>query len=219
MGQLERDFAAANGIIQATKEAFEEEKLKYVKELDEEREKAKNYMLEAHATIDKLQREVSKCAKSAGPAVIPQPLLDPNEEHTPDYFLKVILNDLKERRRENECLALKVEYEQKMRNLDGEHQSQMAALKTHLKRVFNLDLQNLKLSYEHDIKQIKMQMKKQDEEKEQLRGELVKKESEISLLREKNKHFDSERRMWFDHAEFLAKVPPICETICSCRTR
>ena len=204
IAQLEKDLAAANGIIQATKEAFEEEKLKFVKELDEEREKSQSCRLKHEASIDQLQREVSK--KGAGPDIIKRMIPEEYEEHTPAYYLTVILNDLKEKRKENDGLALKVEYDQKIRNLESDHQGQLSALKTQLKRAFNLDLQNLKLAYENQMKQIKISMKKQEENIQILHGDLVKKESEISLLREKTRHFENERKMQHEHATFLSQV-------------
>jgi len=163
--------------------------------------------LKNEAMIDQLQRKVAeKPVGGEGGAVVRKMLPEDFGEHTPEYYMTVILTELKEKRKENENLALKVEYDQKMRSQEAEHQAEISALKTQLKRVFNLDLQNLKLAYEHQLKQVKISMKQQEEEIEILRGELVKRESEICLLREKNKHAENERRQHSEHAEFLARV-------------
>ena len=128
------------------------------------------------------------------------------EPHTPEYLLKAILNDLKEKKKESDNMTLRVEYDQKMRVLESEHQDKLAGLKTQMKHVFNLDLQNLKLTYEHQLKQMKTTMKKLEEDNESLKNELVKKESETSLLKEKTRHFENERKMRLEHAEFLCRV-------------
>ena len=129
-----------------------------------------------------------------------------HEEHSSNYYLTVILNDLKEKRKEGESRAVKVECEQKLRMLENEHQGKMSSLKTQLKHTFNLDLQNLKLTYEHQLKQVKISMKKQDDELEILRGELVKRESEISMLKEHNRHYENEKRMYYDQVNTLTNV-------------
>jgi len=206
LAQLEKDLASANGVVQATKTSFEEEKLKYIKELEEEKEKAQADRLKYEAAIDQLQRELTGKGINKAGDIANKILLDDNEEQSPAYYMTVILNDLKEKRKEGESRAVRVECEQRLRMLENEHQGQMVGLKTQLKHVFNLDLQNLKLTYEHQLKQVKISMKKQEEELELLRGELVKKESEISLLRERKKHYENEKRMYYEQVDTLSKV-------------
>ena len=43
LAQLEKDLASANGIIQATKEALEDEKTRAINELNIEREKTQSH--------------------------------------------------------------------------------------------------------------------------------------------------------------------------------
>ncbi len=129
---------------------------------------------------------------------------------TPQYMLKMVLNELRERKEETANMSLKVEYEQKMRDLELRSQDGLAKLKSQMKHVFNLDLQNLKLTYEHQLKQLKISIKKQEEENELLRNELVKKDSEVSLIKERIRHFENERKVRLEHAEFLCRVSPRC---------
>ncbi len=177
-----------------------------MQEIDEERGKNQSHRLKYEATIDQLQRELGKKNPSAVQGMMPRLAAESEDDHTPGFMLKLIMNELKEKRKENENLSLKLEYDQKLRAHESEFQDKLASLKTQMKHVFNLDLQNLKLTYEHQLKQLKISMKKQDEEMELLKAELVKKDSEINMLREKNRHFQNERKMRLEHAEFLCKV-------------
>ena len=206
VAQLEKDLAAANGIMQANKEQFEEEKVKSMREVDEERAKSQSHRLKYEATIDQLQRELAKKNPTAAPGLMARVAPEQEEDHTPSFMLKLIMSELKEKRKENDNLSMKLEYDQKLRASENEYQEKVAALKTQMKHVFNLDLQNLKLTYEHQLKQLKISMKKQDEEMELLKHEMIKKDGEIGMLKEKNQHLQNERKMRLEHAEFLCKV-------------
>lgn len=129
-----------------------------------------------------------------------------DKEHTPEYMLKIILDEVREKRKENENLSLKVEHDQKLQQIASEQSEKISELKLQMKHMFNLDLKNLKLTYEHQLKQVKISMKRQEEEIEELKGELVKRESEIGLLREKSKYFDNEKKVHNEHTEYLTKV-------------
>ena len=127
-------------------------------------------------------------------------------EHSAPYYMAAITSGIQQKRKEFESMATRVEYEQRVKGLETEHQGELANLKTELKHVFNLDLQNMKLTYEHQLKQAKGSMKKQTEDIEVLRAAIVKKESEICLLRETNRHYENERRMYAEQTEFLSRV-------------
>ena len=110
LAQLEKDLASVNGTVQATKSSFEEERLKYIKQLEEEKEKAQADRLKYEAGIDQLQHEVAAkgANTSASASVIRNMMPEDQEEHSSNYYLTVILNDLKEKRTEGESRAVKV---------------------------------------------------------------------------------------------------------------
>eukprot|EP00826_Nyctotherus_ovalis_P012461 TRINITY_DN13298_c0_g3_i1.p1 TRINITY_DN13298_c0_g3~~TRINITY_DN13298_c0_g3_i1.p1 ORF type:complete len:160 (+),score=43.51 TRINITY_DN13298_c0_g3_i1:342-821(+) len=134
------------------------------------------------------------------------PIIGDDEVHSTKYYMNNILNWIRSDRKSYEAKRTKIDYDHKIRAAELKHQEDMANLKTQLKNVFNLDLQSLKLTYEHQLKQAKKAMKNQDQEIEVLRTEIVKKESEVCLLREMNKHFENERRMYSEQTEFLSRV-------------
>lgn len=206
IAQLEKDLAAANGIVQATKEALEDEKARGLRELNAEREKAQSGRLKYEATIDQLQRELAKKNPGNTQDVVKRINAAEPDEHSSEYLLRIVLNELREKKREADNMSAKIEFQQKARALEAEYQDKLGALKTQMKHVFNLDLQNLKLTYEHQIKQLKITIKKKDEENKLLKEELIKKESEIGLIREKNRYHENERKLRLEHAEFLCRV-------------
>lgn len=211
---MEKDLAAANGIVQATKEALEDEKARGVRELNIEREKGQSSRLKFEATIDQLQRELSKKAPGNTQEVVNRINASEPEEHSSEYLLRIVLNELREKKRAEENMSSKIEFQQKARALESEYQDKLGALKTQMKHVFNLDLQNLKLTYEHQIKQLKITIKKKDEENKLLKEELIKKESEIGLTKEKNRYHENERKLRLEHAEFLCRVYLLCDDSC-----
>ena len=209
LAQLEKDLASANGIIQATKEALEDEKTRAINELNIEREKTQSARLKFEATIDQLQRELAKKNQgNSGGGQNPINKLNPSdpEEHSSEYMLRIVLNELKEKKKEADNMSSKIELQQKARTLESEYQDKLNALKTQMKHVFNLDLQNLKLTYEHQIKQLKITIKRREDENKLLKEELIKKDSEIGLIREKNRYHENERKLRLEHAEFLCRV-------------
>lgn len=211
VAQLEKDIASANGIIQATKETFEEEKQKHEKELKEEIEKAHANRLKYEATIDELQRQLEKKNPGAVQEVIQKLAPQDAGEFSSGYYLKAILSELEEKKKENDSLSLKLEYEQKVRQIESEQADKLEALKAQMKHVFNLQLQSLRLTYEDQLAQKNCVIKDMKRENEIKKVELIKKESEISILKEKNRHFENERKMRLEHAEFLCRVFITCD--------
>lgn len=212
MAQLEKDLAAANGIVQATKEALDDEKARGLRELNTEREKAHANRLKAEATIDQLQRELTKKHPGGPQQVVGHLSTEEPEENSSEGMLRVVLNEIRGKKKEGDNMQAKIEYQQRARALESDYQDKLAALKTQMKHVFNLDLQNLKLTYEHQIKQLKITIKRKDEESKLLKEELIKKESEIGLTREKNRYHENERKLRLEHAEFLCRVW-VCVTV------
>jgi len=192
--------------VQATKEALEDEKARGLRELNVEREKAQSNRLKYEATIDQLQRDLAKKNPGGTQEIVKRLNSEEPEEHSSEYMLRIVLNELREKRREGDNMSARIEFQQKTRALEAEYQDKLGALKTQMKHVFNLDLQNLKLTYEHQIKQLKITIKKKDDENKLLKEELIKKESEIGLIREKNRYHDNEKKLRLEHAEFLCRV-------------
>eukprot|EP00826_Nyctotherus_ovalis_P004962 TRINITY_DN11100_c0_g1_i3.p2 TRINITY_DN11100_c0_g1~~TRINITY_DN11100_c0_g1_i3.p2 ORF type:complete len:244 (+),score=86.17 TRINITY_DN11100_c0_g1_i3:680-1411(+) len=212
VAQLEKDLAAANGIVQATKEALDDEKTRGLRELNAEREKAQASRLKSEATIDQLQRELAKKHPGGPQQVVGHLGAEEPEENSSGGMLKVVLNEIRGKKKESDNMQARIEYQQRARALESDYQDKLAALKTQMKHVFNLDLQNLKLTYEHQIKQLKITIKRKDEESKLLKEELIKKESEIGLTREKNRYHENERKLRLEHAEFLCRVR-VCVTV------
>lgn len=205
MGQLEKEIASSNGVVQATKETFEEEKVRFFKEIESEREKTQAERLSHEAAYDNLKQQLAAKGIKPGKAS-PRPIIGDDEVHSAKFYLSNIINEIRGDRKMHDAMKTKMDYDHKIRASELKHQEDMASLKTQLKNVFNLDLQSLKLTYEHQLKQAKKAMKNQDQEIEVLRTEIVKKESEVCLLREMNKHFENERRMYSEQTEFLSRV-------------
>lgn len=175
--------------------------------MNAEREKLQANRLKFEATIDQLQRDLIKKSPSTGQEIIRKLEPVPDEGgHNSDYLLKAVINELRNKNKESENMQSRIDFEQKARNLESEYQEKLNALKTQMKHVFNLDLQNLKLTYEHQLKQLKITIKKKEEEAKLYKDEMVKRETEIALIKEKNRHYESERKLRLEHAEFLCRV-------------
>jgi len=205
VAQLEKEIASSNGVVQATKETFEEEKIRFLKEMELEKEKTQADRLKHEAGYDNLKKQLADKGIKIGKSS-PRPLIGEDEVHSAGYYMSHIISEVRDNRKEYEAMATKLDYDKKIRGSELNHQEQMANLKTQLKHVFNLDLQNMKLTYEHQLKQAKKAMKDQEQEIEALKTEIVKKDSEVCLLRETNKHFENERRMYSEQTEFLSRV-------------
>jgi hypothetical protein len=205
VAQLEKEIASSNGVVQATKETFEEERIRFLKEIESEREKTQADRLKHEAGYDNLKKQLADKGIKIGKSS-PKPLIGEDEEHSAGYYMSHIISEIRDHHKECDGMATKLNYDKKIKESEVNHQEQMANLKTQLKHVFNLDLQNMKLTYEHQLKQAKKAMKDQEQEIEVLKSEIIKKDSEVCLLRETNKHFENERRMYSEQSEFLSRV-------------
>jgi hypothetical protein len=72
-------------------------------------------------------------------------------------MLKIILAEIRDKKKENESLALKIEFEKNKRDLLDEYEDKIADAKKEAKLAFKLTLENIKLSYEHEIKSLKQE--------------------------------------------------------------
>lgn len=202
-----KEIAAANGVLQATKETFDEQRLDYAKELDRLKDRAQRDRLNLEADLDKLRQQ--KAAKSANrPATKIQRKIIPDdvEENSAKDLFAIVLEEVGEKERERESVRVRVEHVEQVRRKEQEHQREAAKMKTELKQAFNVEMQNLKIKHDQQLKQQKASMRKQDQDMDALKSELVKKDAEIALLREQNKHFENGRKMYSEQFEFLFKV-------------
>jgi len=193
--------------MQAIKETFDEEKVEYRKEIERVKDKAQRESLNYETDLDKLKKQVvAKATSKSATKIVKKVVSDDVEKNNAKDLFSTIMTELKEKQEHNESKANKVDFEEQLKKKEQEHKGQMAKMKTELKHSFNVEMQNMRLINDRQLRQQKVLRKKQEQDIDALKHELVKKDAEIALLKEQNKHFENGRIMYSEQFEFLSRV-------------
>ena len=204
---FEREIAVANGVLQAIKESFDEEKQLYLKEIEDEKTKAQIEEINYKSKIENLKNQIETIDQIGGLSeIMTESALELSENSSSNDLLKIIIRELNLNKKEEDCLSLKMKWNKKLNQAEIEYQRKIVNMKKESKRTFNLDMKNVKTSYENQLKQARNLIRKKDKDSELLKIELMKKDSEIKFLKEDNTRHENEKKMYSEQVEILSKV-------------